>query len=74
MKYLKNIGKYFLMLGQVFRKPQKWMMFRENLFKEIDLEKIKTIMKTPNLIDCRNVYNPVEIKKLGFNYISIGRP
>ena len=36
MKYLKNIGKYFLMLGQVFKKPQKWMIFRENLFKEID--------------------------------------
>jgi len=43
MKYLKNIGKYFLMLGQVFKKPQKWMIFRENLFKEIDELGLKSI-------------------------------
>jgi len=43
MKYLKNIGKYFLMLGQVFRKPQKWMIFRENLFKEIEELGLKSI-------------------------------
>ena len=36
MKYLKNIGKYFIMLKQVFKKPQKWSVFRENLFKEIE--------------------------------------
>lgn len=43
MKYLKNIGKYFLMLGQVFRKPQKWLIFRENLFKEIEELGLKSI-------------------------------
>ena len=43
MEYLKNIGKYFLMLGQVFRKPQKWLIFRENLFKEIEQLGLKSI-------------------------------
>ena len=43
MKYLKNIGKYFLMLGQVFRKPQKWLIFRENLFKELEELGLKSI-------------------------------
>ena len=43
MKYLKNIGKYFLMLGQVFQKPQKWLIFRENLFKEIEELGLKSI-------------------------------
>jgi len=44
-----------------------------NVFKEIDMKKVKDSMKEANLIDCRNVYNPQEIKDLGFNYISIGR-
>ena len=43
MKYLHNIGQYFLMLGQVFRKPQKGSVFRENLFKEIDELGLKSI-------------------------------
>jgi len=45
-----------------------------NVFKEIDMEKVKDSMKEANLIDCRNVYNPEEVRELGFNYISIGRP
>ena len=36
MNYLKHIGKYFIMLRQVFKKPQKWTVFRELLFREID--------------------------------------
>ena len=36
MKYFSNIGVYFLMLGQVFKKPQKLSVFRESLFKEVE--------------------------------------
>jgi len=36
MNYLEHIGKYFIMLKQVFRKPQKWSVFRETLFREIE--------------------------------------
>jgi len=36
MNYLKHIGKYFIMLKQVFRKPQKWSVFKEMLFREIE--------------------------------------
>ncbi len=43
MKYLENIGKYFIMLGQVFKRPQKRSIFRENLFKEIDELGIKSL-------------------------------
>lgn len=44
-----------------------------NEFKELDLEKIKNLMKNNLIVDGRNIYNPEEMKKLGFNYISIGR-
>jgi phospholipid/cholesterol/gamma-HCH transport system permease protein len=36
MNYLEHTGKYFSMLKQVFRKPQKWVIFKEMLFREIE--------------------------------------
>ena len=44
-----------------------------NEFKELDFKKIKSLMKNPLVIDGRNIYNPEEMKKLNFKYISIGR-
>lgn len=36
MNYLEHIGKYFIMLKQVFRKPQRTRVFREALSREIE--------------------------------------
>ncbi|MBS3096399.1 UDP-glucose/GDP-mannose dehydrogenase family protein [Candidatus Woesearchaeota archaeon] len=44
-----------------------------NEFKEMDLKKIKSLMKHPLIVDGRNIYNPDLMKKEGFTYISIGR-
>jgi UDPglucose 6-dehydrogenase len=44
-----------------------------NEFKELDLEKMKREMKHPSIVDGRNIYDPARLKKLGFNYHSIGR-
>lgn len=44
-----------------------------NEFKQIDLKKVKKLMKKTTIIDGRNIYNPQEIKELGFKYISTGR-
>jgi len=44
-----------------------------NEFKQIDLQKVKSLMNKPVIIDGRNLYKPEEIKKLGFTYIPIGR-
>jgi len=43
INYLKHIGKYFLMLQQVFKRPQKKSVFRELLFKEIEVLGISSI-------------------------------
>ena len=42
-------------------------------FKKMDLSKVKKLMKHNLIVDGRNIYNPEEMKKLGFSYISIGR-
>jgi UDPglucose 6-dehydrogenase len=42
-------------------------------FKELDLVKIKKLLKRPIIIDGRNIYEPEQMEKLGFNYVGIGR-
>ena len=43
MTYLKHIGKYFMMLGQVFKRPQRGRVFRETIFREFDELGLKSI-------------------------------
>lgn len=49
------------------------VMTEWNEFKELDLGKIKGQMKSPMLIDGRNVYDPQSAKALGFSYVGVGR-
>ncbi len=44
-----------------------------NQFRRLDLERLKGIMKAPTFIDLRNVYDPDQMKKLGFDYSGVGR-
>lgn len=44
-----------------------------NEFRGLDKKKIKGLLKVPNIVDGRNVYDPGEMRRLGFNYLSIGR-
>ncbi len=42
-------------------------------FAEMDLAKVKSLLKKPLLVDLRNLFHPGDMKKAGFNYISLGR-
>lgn len=42
-------------------------------FKNLDLKKIKAVMDNPIILDGRNVFDIPTMKKLGFEYYSIGR-
>ncbi len=44
-----------------------------NEFRRPDFEKIKKLLKTPLIFDGRNQYDVERLKKMGFEYISIGR-
>jgi UDPglucose 6-dehydrogenase len=44
-----------------------------NEFKELDFKRIKKLMKQPVVADGRNIYDPAQMKKLGFRYVGIGR-
>ncbi len=44
-----------------------------NEFKNLDLMRIKTLLRAPILVDGRNIYDPQAMLDLGFHYRGIGR-
>jgi UDPglucose 6-dehydrogenase len=44
-----------------------------NEFRRPDFVRIKQLLKTPVIFDGRNLYDPADIRNLGFKYYSIGR-
>ena len=49
------------------------LMTEWNLFRNLELDRIKTLLKTPFFFDLRNVYDPQKMRKKGFRYFSVGR-
>jgi UDPglucose 6-dehydrogenase len=45
-----------------------------NEFREPDYVRMRKLMRSPTIFDGRNIYNPENLRALGFNYISMGRP
>jgi UDPglucose 6-dehydrogenase len=43
-------------------------------FRALDLERIKNALKAPVIIDLRNIYDPQDMRRRGFKYVSVGRP
>jgi len=43
-------------------------------FRALDLDRVRTILRKPVVIDLRNVYKPSDMAARGFTYVSIGRP
>jgi len=44
-----------------------------NQFRNLDLSRIKKLLKSPILLDLRNLYDPAALKALGFDYEGVGR-
>ncbi|MGH6992135.1 MAG: nucleotide sugar dehydrogenase, partial [Caulobacteraceae bacterium] len=43
-------------------------------FRALDLDRVRLLVRTPVLIDLRNIYRPDEVRARGFTYFSLGRP
>ena len=70
---LKNVD-YKKDVYDVFKGADLIIILTEwNEFKELDFSIIKEKMKSPNIIDGRNLYEPEEMKAKGFNYMGVGR-
>jgi UDPglucose 6-dehydrogenase len=44
-----------------------------NEFKQLDLEKLRAMLRSPVIMDARNIYEPAAMRDLGFSYRGIGR-
>ena len=44
-----------------------------NEFKQLDLTKTKSLLKSPVIFDGRNIYEPARMKEMGFTYRAVGR-
>jgi UDPglucose 6-dehydrogenase len=42
-------------------------------FRALDLDRVKKTLRSPVVIDLRNIYRPAELAAKGLNYISVGR-
>lgn len=44
-----------------------------NEFRALDLQRVKALLKTPLMIDLRNIYRADQMAEAGFDYVSVGR-
>ncbi len=44
-----------------------------NEFKQLDLRRVKSLMKQPVIVDGRNIYDPILLQEMGFTYLGVGR-
>jgi UDPglucose 6-dehydrogenase len=44
-----------------------------NSYRALDLNRMKSSLKQPIVVDLRNIYRPAEMRTAGFHYSSIGR-
>ena len=44
-----------------------------NQFRALDMARIRDLMKSPKIADLRNIYDPSDMRELGFDYVGVGR-
>jgi len=44
-----------------------------NQFRALDMRRIRDLMRSPRIADLRNIYEPEDMRELGFEYVGVGR-
>ena len=44
-----------------------------NQFRALDMRRIRDLMRSPRIADLRNIYEPADLRELGFEYVGVGR-
>lgn len=72
-KVLKHV-KFFENPYETIRDCDALIVVTEwNEFRNLDMRAVKILLKNPIIIDGRNIYDPKEMRDLGFQYMGIGR-
>ena len=49
------------------------LMTEWNQFRQLELDRIKPLLRSPKIVDLRNIYEPERMRHAGFQYVSVGR-
>jgi UDPglucose 6-dehydrogenase len=44
-----------------------------NQFRALNMARVRDLMKSPKIADLRNMYEPADMRQLGFDYVGVGR-
>ena len=44
-----------------------------NQFRALDMKRLHRLMKSPRIADLRNIYEPADMREMGFKYVGVGR-
>jgi UDPglucose 6-dehydrogenase len=44
-----------------------------NQFRALDMVRVRQLLKAPKVVDLRNIYEPADMRELGFEYVGVGR-
>lgn len=44
-----------------------------NQFRALDMGRVRDLMSSPKVADLRNIYDPTDMRELGFDYVGVGR-
>ncbi|MEP7213281.1 MAG: UDP-glucose/GDP-mannose dehydrogenase family protein [Acidobacteriota bacterium] len=44
-----------------------------NQFRALDMARVKSLLKSPRIVDLRNIYEPKDMRAHGFEYVGVGR-
>jgi UDPglucose 6-dehydrogenase len=44
-----------------------------NQFRALDMDRIRGLMRVPRIADLRNIYDPADMREIGFKYVGVGR-
>jgi UDPglucose 6-dehydrogenase len=73
-KVFGNLVKYYDDIYEALEGTDAAVILTEwDIYHKLDLVKVKCLMKTPTLIDLRNIFTQNELRKMGFLYEGVGR-
>jgi UDPglucose 6-dehydrogenase len=73
-KLLKNIAFAKTAYEAAFEADVLVVITEWHEFRGLDPRRIKQVMRQPRIVDLRNIFNPEEMRGLGFAYEGVGRP
>ncbi|HVF50245.1 MAG TPA: UDP-glucose/GDP-mannose dehydrogenase family protein [Pyrinomonadaceae bacterium] len=44
-----------------------------NQFRALDMQRVRELMRSPKIADLRNIYEPSNMREMGFDYVGVGR-